>query len=109
MNRHIPRLLLAISAAIFAFGSFMHAFAFFLAKVPANLDESNLSPFLGAEMKVLWLADSATLGVLALLIAFIAVKPDSARGPVVMMLAFVPALTAALLYFFWDPFMRVIY
>jgi hypothetical protein len=103
MNHRIPRLLLAASAAIFAFGGMMHAAAY-MAKASSNISAANLPPFLGAELKVLWLADSTTLMALALVVGFIAAKPVSAARAVVVLLALVPAGTTVLLYLFLGPF-----
>ncbi len=103
MNSRIPRLLLATSAAIFAFGGTMHAIAY-VAKALPSISSSNLPLFLGAEFKVLWLADSTTLMALALVFGFIAGKPASASKAVIMLLAIVPAATTALLYVFLGPF-----
>jgi hypothetical protein len=103
MDSRIPRLLLATAAAIFAFGGAMHAAAY-TAKALPSIGSSNLPPFLGAEIKVLWLADSTTLIALALVLGFIAAKPTSATKAVVMLLAVVPAATTALLYIFLGPF-----
>jgi hypothetical protein len=103
MKRRTPRLLLAASAAIFAFGGIMHTAAY-VAKASSSIDAANVPPFLGAELKVLWLADSTTLLALALLFAFIAAKPASAARVVVVLLALIPAATAMLLYLFLGPF-----
>jgi hypothetical protein len=103
MNSRIPRLLLATAAAILGFGGAMHAAAY-AAKALPSISGSNLPPFLGAEIKVLWLADSTTLIALAIVFGFIAAKPTSATKAVVMLLAVVPAATAALLYLFLGPF-----
>ena len=103
MKRHIPRLLLAASAVVFAFGGIMHAAAY-VARASSSIDAANLPPFLGAELKVLWLADSTTLMALALLFGFIAAKPTSAARAVIVLLALVPAATTLLLYLFLGPF-----
>jgi peptidoglycan/LPS O-acetylase OafA/YrhL len=103
MVSRISRLLLAAAAAIFAFGGAMHAAAY-AAKARPGIDASNLPAFLGAELKVLWLADSTTLVALALVIGFIAAKPASVAKAVIMLLAIIPAATAVLLYFFLGPF-----
>jgi hypothetical protein len=103
MNRRTPRLLLAVSAAIFAFGGVMHTTAY-VAKASASINAANVPPFLGAELKVLWLADSTTLLALAFLFAFIAVKPTSATRTIVVLLALIPTATAMLLYIFLGPF-----
>ena len=103
MDRRIPRLLLAASAAIFALGSVMHTAAY-IAKASASINAANVSPFLGAELKVLWLADSTTMLALALLFGFIAARPTSAARVVVVLLALIPTATATLLYLFLGPF-----
>ena len=103
MDRRTPRLLLAASAAIFALGGIMHTVAY-VAKASASITAANVPPFLGAELKVLWLADSTTMLALALLFAFIAAKPASAASIVVVLLALIPAATATLLYLFLGPF-----
>jgi hypothetical protein len=103
VNSRIARLLLAIAAAIFALGGAMHAAAY-AAKALPSISGSNLPPFLAAEIKVLWLADSTTLIALALVFGFIAAKRASATKAVVMLLAVVPAATTALLYLFLGPF-----
>ena len=103
MNSRVPRLLLATSAAIFAFGGIMHALAYAAKALPA-ISRSNLPPFFGAELKVLWLADSTTLMAIALVVGFLAARPYSASKAVIMLLSGVPAATAMLLYLFLGPF-----
>lgn len=103
MNSLISRLLHGASALVFAFGGVMHAAAF-AAKALPSIDGSNLPPFFGAELKVLWLADSATLIALALIFAVIAVKPAVATRTIVMLIALIPFATTLLLYFFLGPF-----
>jgi hypothetical protein len=103
MNTRFPRLLLATSAAIFAFGGAMHAVAY-VAKALPSISGSNLPPFLRSELKVLWLADSTTLMALALVFGLIAAKPAAAGKAVIMLLAIVPAAITALLYVFLGPF-----
>jgi hypothetical protein len=103
MNSRIPRLLLAASAAIFAFGAAMHAVAY-VAKAQPSISGANLAPFMVSELKVLWLADSTTLMALALVLGLIAAKPASASKAVIMLLAIVPAAITVLLYVFLGPF-----
>jgi hypothetical protein len=103
VNSRIPRLLLVTSAAIFAFGAAMHAFAY-VAKAQPSISGSNLPPFMVSELKVLWLADSTTLMALALVLGLIAAKPASASGAVIMSLAIVPAAITVLLYVFLGSF-----
>ena len=97
------RLLLALSAAIFAFGAAMHALAY-RATASAQIENANVPAFLGRELKGLWLTDSTTLAAMALLCAFVAARPDAASGYFVMLLSLVPAATAAVLYVFLGGF-----
>jgi hypothetical protein len=103
MKSRIPRLLLATSAAIFAFGAAMHAIAY-VAKAQRSISGSNLPRFLVSELKVLWLSDSTTLMALALAFGLIAAKPASASKAMIMLLAIVPAAITVLLYAFLGPF-----
>lgn len=103
MNSSIARFLLAVSAAIFAFGGVMHAVAY-SAKALNSINASNLPPFLAREIKVLWLADTTTLIGLALVLGFIAVRPTSVTRIVIVLLAVIPAGTTLLLYLFLGPF-----
>ena len=98
MTNRLPRILLAASAAILVLGSFMHTAAF--NKVVAVVDSSNLPIFYGSSLKALWLIDSATMIVLAVVFTLIAIRPVMARGLAVVLLALVPAATSALLYIF---------
>ena len=81
----------------------MHARAF--NKAAAAAVSSNLPPFYANSLKALWLIDSATLFILALLLALIAARPAVATGAVVVLLALIPAATAALLYTFMGMFL----
>jgi hypothetical protein len=103
MNRLVTRVLLAASAAICALGAIAHAGAYRTAAVPA-LASAHLPPFFIAELKVLWLGDSTTLGGLALVFAYIAARPRAANGVVTILVAVLPAATAALLYRFLGGF-----
>ena len=103
MRLLIFRGLLAVAAAIFGFGGAKHAIAYRAAGLP-GISSSNLPPFLGAELKVLWLADSTTLVALAVTIGYVALKPSSANGTVIMLLALLPTATALLLYGFLGGF-----
>ena len=103
MSNPASKVLLAAAAAIFAFGGVMHAAAY-AAKTSHSIAASDLPPFLQAELKVLWLADSTTLISLALLCAFLAAKTKYADRTTVLMLALIPGATAVLLYLFLGPF-----
>ena len=97
-----PRFLLALAALILAGGALLHASAFH--KVTAALAASNLVPFAAGSLKGLWLADSATCLLLALLFATVAVRPGAASRFVVFLLALIPAATAVFIYTFLGSF-----
>src|SRR5260370_42298422 len=103
MTSPLSRLLLSISAALLLFGGVVHALAF--KKAAAAVADSNLAAFYAKALKGLWLIDSATLIILACLFGLLAVRPDMAGGPVVALMALIPAATAALLYYFVGAFM----
>jgi len=62
--------------------------------------ESNLVPFLGNGLKVLWLQDSVIANVLAIIFAIVAIRPSAAPKWIIVVLALVPAATAGLIYYF---------
>jgi hypothetical protein len=103
MKPWISRLFLAVAAAIFAIGGGLHAVAYLTSASP-RIDGANVKGLFGAQLKVLWLADSTTLLALALLFGFIAARPNSISRPALLMVAVVPAATTALLYVFLGPF-----
>ncbi|HME39497.1 MAG TPA: hypothetical protein VKG63_11115 [Steroidobacteraceae bacterium] len=103
MKHSLSRLLLALAAVIFLFGAAMHAIAFF-SKAAHVVDVSDLKPFFGNEVKVLWLADSTTLTGLAILLGLMAIRPGCASRPVILLLSFIPAAITALLYVYLGPF-----
>ena len=103
MHHVIFRFLLGVAAAIFGFGGVVHARAYFAKALP-GLDSSNLPSFMAAEFKVLWLADSTTLIAVALLLAYLVLRPSAADRTAIMLLALLPAATAALLYVFLGSF-----
>ena len=93
--------LLLFSAALLAFSALMHTRAFGKAAVAA----SALAEFYGNALKALWLIDSATMLVLAVLFTVAAFKPAAVSGLGLMLLAVIPAATAALLYTFIGSFL----
>jgi hypothetical protein len=97
------RMLLVTAACIFAFGGVMHALAY-VAKAAPQITNAHVAPFFGAELRGLWLIDSTTLLALACLCALVAARPSTAGGPVVMVVALVPAATAMVLYIFLGGF-----
>jgi hypothetical protein len=102
MVRWFPRALLGLSVLILAVAGVMHAMAY--GKTVAVVAASNLPVFFGNALKLFWLGDSATLLILAILFAAIAIRPKSASGSLVVLLSLLPASTAVLLYAFLGMF-----
>jgi hypothetical protein len=98
----ISRVLLVLAAAVLAVGGIMHARAF--QGTVAAVGKSDLAPFYGDSLKALWLADSATLLILAALYLLVAARPAVAGKVVVALTALIPAATAAMLYMFLGKF-----
>jgi len=103
MVTRTPRLLLAFSSLLSALGGTIHAAAF--RKALAAINASDLPRFYGGSSKGLWLADSATLFILAALFGLIAARPSTATRPLVILVALIPAATAILLYTFLGNFL----
>ena len=101
MHSHLSRLLFAASATLLLFGGSVHALAY--KKAVAAVTTSNLAAFYAQALKGLWLIDSATLIILAIVFGALAARPASGSGLVVALLASMPAATAALLYYFMGP------
>jgi len=93
-----PRILLAFSAFVLAVGGIAHAAAF--PRALAAIAASNLPPFIGNSFKALWLADAATLLILAALFGLVAARPSTATRLLVALPALIPAATAGLIYVF---------
>ena len=70
------RILLAFAAIILATGAFLHGSAF--PKIESAIASSDLAPFAGKSLKVLWLIDSITSLVIALVFVLIAKNMASA-------------------------------
>jgi hypothetical protein len=102
MARSAPRLLVLFAALLLAIGAILHAAAF--NKISSAVANSNLPAFAGNSLKVLWLADSATSIVLALIFGLIAARPTSATRSVILLLALIPAATAGCIYGFIGSF-----
>ena len=100
MVARLPRLLLAFSSSLMAFGGTMHALAFH--RTLSAIAASKLAPFFGNTLKLLWLGDSATMFVLAAIFGLLAVRPAVATRPLVLLVALVPAATAVLIYVFQE-------
>lgn len=94
----ISRILLAFSAIVFAFGAYIHTSAF--GRMSAGVAKSDLPAFLAQGFRTLWLMDSAVQIALALAFALVAIKPNAATRPVVILIALVPLSTAAFIYYF---------
>jgi hypothetical protein len=102
MNSPLARTLLAAAALILIGSACLHASAY--GRVDAGVSASGLSPLLGNAYRALWMADSTTtigLGVVAALLAF---RPALARPAIVVVLAVIPAATAACVYYFLGSF-----
>jgi hypothetical protein len=100
--RRAPRFLLGFSSLLLTVGGLTHAGAF--PRILAAIASSNLPQFFGNSFKTLWLADSATMFILAAVFGLIAARPSGATSPVVVLLALIPAATAALIYMFVGSF-----
>jgi hypothetical protein len=98
MTNRLPRILLAISAAVLLLGSFMHTSAF--KKTAAIVALSNLPAFYGNALKALWLIDSITLAILGIVFAMIAIRSVNASRSLILLLGLIPAGTSILLYTF---------
>lgn len=103
MHKRAPSVLLLISAVILAVGGLMHARAY--GATAEAVAASNLPAFYGSSLKALWLIDSATLIALALAFFLVARRPDMGAGALIMILALIPAATAAMLYTFIGVFL----
>jgi len=97
-----PRFLLAISSLLSAAGGAVHAAAF--RRALAAIAASDLPRFYAGSSKGLWLADSATLFILAAIFALIAVRPSIATRPLLILVSLIPAATAFMLYTFLGNF-----
>lgn len=90
------------AAVLSGFGGVMHAAAF--RKAVTAFAGSNLPHFYAGSSKGLWLADSATLLILAVIFGVVAVRPSAASRSIVMLVTLIPAATAVLLYTFLGGF-----
>ncbi|HLW35910.1 MAG TPA: hypothetical protein VKS98_09645 [Chthoniobacterales bacterium] len=94
----ISRTLLASSALVFAVGAWIHTSAF--GRLSAALAKSDLPAFFAQGFRTLWLMDSAVQIVIAIVFAFVAIKPHPASKPVVFLIALIPLATAVFIYYF---------
>ena len=102
MSARTPRLLLALSSLLAATGAVIHAVPFNHAV--AAIAEANLRPFYGNSFKALWLGDSTTLFMVAVVFALMAARPSAATRTVVLLLALIPGAVAVLIYVFLGRF-----
>ena len=102
MTERAPRFLFAFASAVLALGGIAHAIAFRTAL--SALASANIRPALAGSFKALWLADSTSCITVAAIFAYIALRPSVIAGRLAMMLAFVPAFTAILIYIFLGNF-----
>ena len=96
--RLLSRILLSISAIVFAFGAYIHTSAF--GRMSDAVAKSDLLPFFGNGFRTLWLMDSTVQIALALVVAMVAIKPNAATRPIVILIALVPLSTAGFIYYF---------
>src|SRR5437763_13684493 len=96
----LGRILLASSAIVLAIGAWIHTAGF--DRMSAGVAKSDLNPFLGRGLKVLWLQDSTIAIVLAIVLAVFAIRPAAASQPVIVLLALVAGMTAAPPYYFFS-------
>jgi hypothetical protein len=94
----LSRILVGFSAVLFAFGAYIHTSAF--GRMSDAVANSDLPPFFGNGFRTLWLMDSAVQIALALLFAVVAIKPNAATRPIVVLIALVPLATAVFIYHF---------
>ncbi len=102
MVARVPRFLLVTASLLQVLGGIAHTAAFHRARTA--IETSNLPPFFGKSCKALWLADSTTMFILAVVFGLIAVRPVVATRPVVVLLALIPAAIAVLIYTFLGSF-----
>ncbi len=96
------RFLLAFSSFLLVVGAVMHAVAFRMTLTAVA--KSDIPAFFGNSLKALWLGDSATLLIVAVLFCLFAIRPSTATRLVVLLVSLVPAATAVLLYIFLGNF-----
>jgi hypothetical protein len=80
----------------------MHGLAF--SKASSAYDASNIVVFFGNSAKGLWIADSATLLILAVIFGLAAARPSTATRPSLILAALIPIGTAIMLYAFLGGF-----
>ena len=92
------RILLAFSAIVFAVGAWIHTSAF--GRMSEAVAKSDLLPFFGNGFRTLWIMDSSVQIALALVFAVVAIRPNAATRPIVILIALVPLATSVVIYYF---------
>jgi hypothetical protein len=95
-SQSAARWLLALSALVLAAGGSIHGFAY--PKAAAVAEHSMLPPFYQTALKGLWLSDSLSSLLLALVLASIATKPQLAAKPLLLLLALTPLGMSVVLF-----------
>ncbi len=102
MGAATRKVFLAAASFLSALGGAIHAAAF--RKALNAISVSNLPHFYAASSEGLWLADSATLIILAVIFALLAFRPRMGTRPLLMLIALIPASTAVMLFVFLGTF-----
>ena len=102
MTVRTPRFLLIFATVLLITGAALHVAAF--NKALPIVDASGLPPFYSGSFKALWLADSATLFVLAAILMVITARLQMATRSLLILLALIPLASAILLYAFLGNF-----
>jgi len=102
MNVRVPRILLLIAAVLSTAGAVFHLAASF--NTFTIVTASGMPPFYSNSFKVLWLADSATMAILAVVCVSMALRMEMASRLLLALLALFPVSTAVLLYTFLGNF-----
>jgi hypothetical protein len=92
------RLLLAFSAIVLVGGAYLHTSGF--NRMSTAVANSDLVPFVGKGLKVLWLQDSVMAIVFAIIFGTIAAQGSAAPRWIIVVLALIPVATAGFVYHF---------
>jgi hypothetical protein len=95
-SQSASRALISFSALVLGGGGVLHAVAFRSASMTA--DQSTLPAFFVGAFKGLWLCDSASSFILAVVFVSIAARPDWAGKPLLLLLASGPIAFAAIIF-----------
>jgi hypothetical protein len=92
------RLLLAFSAIVLVGGAYLHTSGF--NRMSVAVAKSDLVPFVGKGLKVLWLQDSVIAIVLGIIFGTIAARGSAAPRWIIVVLGLIPVATAGFAYHF---------